>query len=44
MSGSVFATNVTDERIINTAAVTFSYPQDGLNKPRVIGASAEYRF
>lgn len=44
VSGSIFATNVTNERIINTAAVTFSYPQVGLNKPRVIGASAEYRF
>jgi len=30
--------------IINTAAVTFSYPQVGLNKPRTIGASAEFKF
>ena len=41
---SVFATNITNARIINTAAVTFSYPQVGLNKPRVIGLSGEVRF
>lgn len=41
---SLFATNITNERIINTAAVTFSYPQVGLNKPRVIGLSGEVRF
>ena len=41
---SLFGTNLTNERIINTAAITFSYPQVGLNKPRVIGLSGEYRF
>lgn len=41
---SLFATNILDQRIINTAAVTFSYPQVGLNKPRVIGLSGEFRF
>ena len=44
MSFSVFGTNLTNARIINTAAVTFSYPQVGLNKPRVLGISGEYRF
>jgi iron complex outermembrane receptor protein len=43
-SFSLFGTNLTNARIINTAAVTFSYPQVGLNKPRVFGASAEFRF
>lgn len=43
-SVSVFGTNLTNERIINTAAVTFSYPQVGLNKPRVIGASLQLDF
>ena len=41
---SVFGTNLTNARIINTAAVTFSYPQVGLNKPRVIGVSTEFKF
>lgn len=41
---ALFATNITNQRIINTAAVTFSYPQVGLNKPRVIGLSGEVRF
>ncbi len=41
---SLFATNLANARIINTAAVTFSYPQVGLNKPRVIGMSAEFKF
>lgn len=41
---SLFATNLTNARIINTAAVTFSYPQVGLNKPRVVGASAAFKF
>lgn len=41
---SLFGTNLTNARIINTAAVTFSYPQVGLNKPRVIGLSGELRF
>jgi len=41
---SIYGTNLTNARIINTAAVTFSYPQVGLNKPRVIGASAEFKF
>jgi iron complex outermembrane receptor protein len=41
---SIFGTNLTNERIINTAAVTFSYPQVGLNKPRVIGASVGLKF
>lgn len=43
-SFSVFGTNLANARIINTAAVTFSYPQVGLNKPRVIGASAAFKF
>ncbi|HWW57631.1 MAG TPA: TonB-dependent receptor [Sphingopyxis sp.] len=43
-SFSIFGTNLTNARIINTAAVTFSYPQVGLNKPRVIGASAGFKF
>ncbi|MDB5676424.1 MAG: hypothetical protein JWM65_3406, partial [Sphingomonas bacterium] len=41
---SIYGTNLTNSRIINTAAVTFSYPQVGLNKPRTIGASAEFKF
>ncbi len=41
---ALFGTNLTDERIINTAAVTFSYPQVGFNKPRVIGVSVERQF
>lgn len=41
---AVFGTNLTNARIINTAAVTFSYPQVGLNKPRVIGLSGEFKF
>ena len=44
MSFSVFGTNLTNTRQLDTAAVTFSYPQVGLNKPRVIGVSGEYRF
>ncbi|QNA86454.1 TonB-dependent receptor [Sphingomonas sp. So64.6b] len=43
-SFSVFGTNLTNSRIINTAAVTFSYPQVGLNKPRVIGVSTGFKF
>lgn len=43
-SFSIFGTNLTNARVINTAAVTFSYPQVGLNKPRVIGASAAFKF
>lgn len=43
-SFSIFGTNLANARIINTAAVTFSYPQVGLNKPRVIGASAAFKF
>ncbi|MEG3181349.1 TonB-dependent receptor [Sphingomonas sp. LT1P40] len=43
-SFSLFGTNLTNARIINTAAVTFSYPQVGLNKPRVVGASAAFKF
>ncbi|MDB6159017.1 MAG: hypothetical protein JWO04_2723 [Gammaproteobacteria bacterium] len=41
---AVYGTNLTNSRIINTAAVTFSYPQVGFNKPRVVGASIEWRF
>lgn len=41
---ALFGTNLTNERLINTAAVTFSYPQVGLNKPRVFGVSLERRF
>ena len=41
---SLFGTNLTNARIINTAAITFSYPQVGLNKPRVFGISGEFRF
>ncbi|MFA6112352.1 MAG: TonB-dependent receptor [Sphingomonas sp.] len=41
---SIYGTNLTNSRIINTAAVTFSYPQVGLNKPRTVGASAEFKF
>ena len=44
LSFSVFGTNLTNARQIDTAAVTFSYPQVGLNKPRVVGVSGEYRF
>jgi len=43
-SVALFGTNLTNARIINTAAVTFSYPQVGLNKPRVIGLSTEFKF
>ena len=43
-SVSVFGTNLTNERIINTAAVTFSYPQVELNKPRVSGRSLQLDF
>lgn len=43
-SFAIFGTNLTNARIINTAAVTFSYPQVGLNKTRVIGASAGFKF
>lgn len=41
---AVFGTNLTDSRIINTAAVTFSYPEVGFNKPRVFGISVDYRY
>jgi iron complex outermembrane receptor protein len=41
---AAFGTNLTNSRIINTAAVTFSYPQVGFNKPRVLGVSVERRF
>lgn len=41
---ALFGTNLTNSRIINTAAVTFSYPQVGFNKPRVIGLSVERKF
>lgn len=41
---ALFGTNLTNSRIINTAAVTFSYPQVGFNKPRVVGVSVERRF
>lgn len=41
---AIFGTNLTNERLVNTAAVTFNYPQIGFNKPRVIGVSLERRF
>lgn len=41
---ALFGTNLTNSRIINTAAVTFSYPQVGFNKPRVVGVSVERKF
>ena len=41
---AVYGTNLANSRIINTAAVTFSYPQVGLNKPRVIGVSGTVKF
>ena len=43
-SASVFATNLTNARIITTDAITFSYPEVGLNEPRAIGVSVERRF
>lgn len=41
---SLFGTNLTNERMINTSGVTFSYPQVGLNKPRAVGVSVQTRF
>jgi hypothetical protein len=43
-SVSVYGTNLTNERSINTNGVVFSYPEVGLNKPRVIGASLQLDF
>ncbi len=43
-SASVFATNLTDARIVTTDAITFSYPEVGLNEPRAFGVSVERRF
>jgi iron complex outermembrane receptor protein len=41
---SLFGTNLTNERMINTSGVTFSYPQVGLNKTRSYGISLQTRF
>jgi iron complex outermembrane receptor protein len=41
---SLFGTNITNERMINTSGVTFSYPQVGLNKARAFGISLQMRF
>lgn len=41
---SLFGTNLTNERMINTSGVTFSYPQVGLNKTRSVGLSVQTRF
>jgi len=41
---ALFGTNLTNERMINTSGVTFSYPQVGLNKPRTVGVSLQTRF
>ena len=41
---SLFATNLTNARFITTDAITFSYPEVGLNMPRAFGVSVERRF
>ena len=41
---ALFGTNLTNERMINTSGVTFSYPQVGLNKPRSVGVTVQTRF
>lgn len=41
---SAFINNLTDARIVSTDVVTFSYPEVGLNEPRVFGISAERHF
>lgn len=43
-SVSLFGTNLTNERIVNTGTLTFSYPQVGLNKPRSIGVTTQFNF
>jgi iron complex outermembrane recepter protein len=43
-SASLFGTNLTNERLINTSNVTFSNPLAGLDKPRVVGVSVERNF
>jgi iron complex outermembrane receptor protein len=41
---SLYGTNLTDSRIINVATTTFSYPEVGFNKPRIVGISLERLF
>ncbi|HVY83671.1 MAG TPA: TonB-dependent receptor [Caulobacterales bacterium] len=43
-TASLYGTNLTNERLINSSNVTFSYPLAGLNKPRSIGISVERHF
>ena len=41
---SVFATNLTNARIVQTDVITFSYPEVSLNEPRAFGLAVERRF
>ncbi len=41
---AAFVTNITNERMISTDVVTFSYPEVSLNNPRSFGFSVERRF
>ena len=41
---AAFVTNITNERMISTDVVTFSYPEVSLNNPRAFGLSVERRF
>jgi iron complex outermembrane recepter protein len=43
-TGSAFVDNITNARIVTTDVITFSYPEVGLNEPRVFGVSVERRF
>jgi iron complex outermembrane receptor protein len=44
ISITAFATNLTNERSVNGANITFSYPEVSFNKPRVIGVQIEKKF
>ena len=44
VSITAFATNLTDERSVNGANITFSYPNVSFNKPRVVGVQIEKKF
>ena len=43
-TAAVFANNLANARIVTTDVITFSYPEVGLNEPRVFGVSLEHRF
>ena len=44
VSITVFGTNLTNERAVNNANITFSYPEVSFNKPRTVGIQLEVKF